>query len=108
MSIPSIQSVLQEMQSLSTAAAKGGRIDVAVGAPDKGGFASELQASLSRINDMQAKARAQANAFQAGDPSVSLHDVMIDNQKASLAFQMGVQVRNRLISAYKDIMNMQV
>ena len=105
MTTPAIQSVLQQMQSLSAEAAKGSRVDTAVG---KSGFASELHTSIERINDLQAKARAQASAFQAGDPSVSLHDVMVDNQKAGLAFQMGVQVRNRLIAAYKDIMNMQV
>ena len=107
MSTPSIQSVLQQMQSLSAEAARGGRIDTVAGA-DKGGFAGELHASIDRINGLQARARVQAHAFQAGDPSVSLHDVMVDNQKAGLAFQMGVQVRNRLIAAYKDIMNMQV
>ena len=47
-------------------------------------------------------------AFQAGDPNLQLNDVMVDMQKASVAFQMGLQVRNRLVSAYRDVMNMQV
>ena len=47
-------------------------------------------------------------SFQAGDPNVALNDVMVDMQKADVAFQMGVQVRNRLVGAYKEIMNMQV
>ncbi|PRA26779.1 flagellar hook-basal body complex protein FliE [Pseudomonas poae] len=72
------------------------------------GFAGELQSSLQRINQLQQTATRQSNAFQAGSESVSLSDVMADSQKASVAFQMGVQVRNRLLTAYKDVMAMQV
>ncbi|WP_420233054.1 flagellar hook-basal body complex protein FliE [Pseudomonas sp. ABY48] len=72
------------------------------------GFAGELQASLQRINQLQQTATSQSNAFQAGSVAVSLSDVMADSQKASIAFQMGVQVRNRLLTAYKDVMSMQV
>lgn len=72
------------------------------------GFAGELQSSLQRINQLQQTATTQSNAFQAGSESVSLSDVMADSQKASVAFQMGVQVRNRLLTAYKDVMAMQV
>jgi len=46
--------------------------------------------------------------FSAGDPDVKLQDVMVNLQKASLSFQQMVQVRNRLVSAYQDIMNMPV
>ena len=72
------------------------------------GFAGELQSSLQRINQLQQTATRQSNAFQAGSEAVSLSDVMADSQKASVALQMGVQVRNRLLSAYKDVMAMQV
>ena len=47
-------------------------------------------------------------AFAAGDDKVSLSDVMISMQKASIDFQATVQVRNKLVSAYHEIMNMQV
>ena len=46
--------------------------------------------------------------FQMGDDSVNLSDVMISMQKASINFQATVQVRNKLVQAYHDIMNMQV
>jgi flagellar hook-basal body complex protein FliE len=46
--------------------------------------------------------------FASGDDSVSLSDTMIAMQKASITFQATVQVRNKLVSAYHDIMNMQV
>ena len=57
---------------------------------------------------MQQSANQQAMSFQAGDSGVALNDVMIDSQKASVAFDMGVQVRNRLVTAYKEIMGLQV
>ncbi|KAF0808649.1 flagellar hook-basal body complex protein (FliE) [Alcanivorax sp. S71-1-4] len=107
MSTPEIQSALQQIQQLATQAAggRGQQLSTVVGG---GGFAGELHASLQRINQLQARSSRQAAAFQAGAPEVALHDVMVDMQKASVAFQMGVQVRNRLVSAYKDVMNMQV
>jgi flagellar hook-basal body complex protein FliE len=49
-----------------------------------------------------------AEDFSAGESDVNLQDVMINLQKASLSFQQMVQVRNRLVSAYHDIMNIQV
>jgi len=73
-----------------------------------GGFSGELQASLKRINQLQNTAVQHSNAFQAGSPDVSLNDVMVDMQKASVSLQMGVQMRNRLVTAYKDVMAMQV
>ncbi|MBQ4797464.1 flagellar hook-basal body complex protein FliE, partial [Pectobacterium versatile] len=47
-------------------------------------------------------------AFTLGKPGVALNDVMVDNQKASIALQMGVQVRNKLVSAYQEVMNMTI
>lgn len=108
MSSPSIQAALQQMQTMTTQVAqpiKGEQVSTAVG---QGGFGSELQASIQRINRLQQSANTKAMAFQAGEPNVELNDVMVDMQKASVAFQMGLQVRNRLVSAYRDVMNMQV
>ncbi|MCC5883230.1 MAG: flagellar hook-basal body complex protein FliE [Halomonas sp.] len=109
MSSPAIQSALAQMQTLAAQAggsvAKGQQISTQVG---QGGFAGELQASIQRINRLQQASAAKSMAFQAGDPNVELNDVMVDMQKASVAFQMGLQVRNRLVSAYRDVMNMQV
>lgn len=73
-----------------------------------GSFGTALKDSLERINALQSESTAKARAFQAGDPNVALHEVMIAGQKASIGFELGVQVRNRLLTAYKDIMNMQV
>lgn len=105
MSAPAIQAALQQMQALSAQAAGQG---AQTQQDSPASFAGELQASLGRINEMQQSATQQAMSFQAGDPDVALNDVMIDMQKASVAFEMGVQTRNRLVNAYKEVMGMQV
>jgi flagellar hook-basal body complex protein FliE len=46
--------------------------------------------------------------FEMGDPSVSLAEVMVNSQKAGLQFQAVAEIRNRVLSAYKDVMNMPV
>lgn len=106
MNTSALQSALQQLNLL--AAQSTGSPAQGVQGSGLGGFSGELQASLKRINQLQGTATQQANAFQAGDPAVALNDVMVDMQKASVGFQMGVQVRNRLVTAYKDVMAMQV
>ncbi|WP_295994479.1 flagellar hook-basal body complex protein FliE [Rugamonas sp.] len=71
-------------------------------------FSDALKAQLDAVNGSMVEAGAKGNAFTRGDDSVSLSDVMISMQKASINFQASIQVRNKLVSAYHDIMNMQV
>ncbi|AHE70110.1 flagellar hook-basal body complex protein FliE [Enterobacter ludwigii] len=71
-------------------------------------FAGQLHAALDRISDTQTVARTQAEKFTLGEPGVALNDVMTDLQKASVSLQMGIQVRNKLVSAYQEVMGMQV
>lgn len=71
-------------------------------------FSSELRAMLDRVNQQQVSAERLGQRFALGDDSVNLSDVMIERQKASLSLQATVQVRNKLVSAYHEIMNMQV
>ncbi len=71
-------------------------------------FAAALKNSLSEVSAAQGAAGAKSKAFMSGDDSVSLSDVMISMQKASIGFQATVQVRNKLVSAYQEMMNMQV
>ncbi|MCX2780125.1 flagellar hook-basal body complex protein FliE [Microbulbifer thermotolerans] len=104
MTSPAIDGMLEQMHGLASEARGGGRIDLKVG----GGFADALHESLAKINQLQNASGEISRAFQSGEPGVALHDVMIASQKASIAFEMGVQVRNRLVTAYKDIMNMQI
>jgi flagellar hook-basal body complex protein FliE len=71
-------------------------------------FSDALKASLNQVNKVQVEAEQLGKSFAMGDDSVSLSDVMIAGQKANISFQATVQVRNKLVSAYHDIMNMQV
>lgn len=71
-------------------------------------FSEVLKASLNQVNQVQVEAENMGKNFAMGDDSVSLSDVMITRQKANISFQAAVQVRNKLVSAYHDIMNMQV
>ena len=103
MSIAAIESVLQQMRV--TALNSG--ISPASGEPvESGGFAAELKRSINNISTAQTSAYSQAEAFELGKPGVALNDVMVDLQKANVAFQTGVQVRNRLVNAYQEVMNM--
>ena len=106
MSTVDMHSMIEQMRAMAGQA--GGAPDKADRTTGTGGFGQALHASLERINDLQQSARGEAKAFQAGQPGIELYDVMIDSQKASLAFQMGVQMRNQLVGAYKEVMNMQV
>jgi flagellar hook-basal body complex protein FliE len=71
-------------------------------------FADVLKTTLDQINSAQQKSQQLGQSFAMGDDKVSLSDVMISMQKSSIAFQATVQVRNKLVSAYHEIMNMQV
>jgi flagellar hook-basal body complex protein FliE len=72
------------------------------------GFTDVLKQAVSAVNDQQQQADNLATAFQQGDPNVQMSQVMLSMQKASVSFQAMVEVRNRLVSAYQEIMNMQV
>jgi flagellar hook-basal body complex protein FliE len=106
---PAIESALVAMRELAAQAGSGtaSRPEPAR-ADSAGGFAGELRESIERINALKVDAAEKSKAFQAGDPSISLNDLMIDTQKASVATQFGIQMRNRLLTAYKEIMRMQV
>ena len=71
-------------------------------------FSDSLKKMLDTVNDQQLKADGLSERFALGDDRVNLSDVMIERQKASLSLQATVQVRNKLVSAYHEIMNMQV
>jgi flagellar hook-basal body complex protein FliE len=71
-------------------------------------FSDALKAQLDNVSKAQNQADDMGQKFASGDDSVSLSDTMIAMQKASITFQATVQVRNKLVSAYHDIMNMQV
>ena len=93
----------------ATAAQAGGRTEdtqsTAAGGVD---FAQVLQNSIDQVNQTQQQAETMAANFAAGDNSANLHEVMVSLQKANISFQEMVQVRNKLVTAYHDVMNMSV
>ena len=102
----------QVLAQLRGAAARAGINGETTSAAVAGGkttdFAGVLKASLNHVNERQQQATNLARDFELGVPGASLQDVMVSIQKANISFQQTVQVRNRMVSAYHEIMNMQV
>lgn len=71
-------------------------------------FSEVLGQAVNKVNEVQQTANQLATAFEMGDSGVDLTEVMIAQQKASLSFQAATQVRNKLVQAYQDIMQMPV
>ncbi len=71
-------------------------------------FGQVLKSALENVNSLQADASDLRTRFDMGDRSINLSDVMIAGQKSSIAFEATVQVRNKVVEAYKTIMNMPV
>lgn len=73
-----------------------------------GDFGSLLTDSINKVNEVSKESGRLADAFVMGDSNVSLAEVMIAKQKSGIAFEATLQVRNKLLTAYKEIMAMQV
>jgi len=100
-----IENMLQQMRAV-VHQAQNGVADPAELSPAPTSFAAELERSIRRVSAAQTAANEQAKAFELGAPDISLNDVMVDLQKASIGFQTIVQVRNRLVAAYREISSM--
>lgn len=72
------------------------------------GFSEVMSNAVSKVNELQNQAGSMAESYQRGDANVDITDVMIASQKASVSFEAAVQVRNKLVEAYRDIMNMPI
>ena len=94
-------------QLRSTAALARGETPAA-NAASEGGFSDLLKRSIDGVNEAQQSASKLTQAFESGDKQADLAEVMVALQKASISFQAMTQVRNKLVSAYQDVMNMQV
>jgi flagellar hook-basal body complex protein FliE len=107
-----IDSVLAQIRALqqqtkigAPAAVKNPAAPEAAGGPS---FATVLKQGLDAVNQTQAKSNDLATRFERGEPGVELSQVMLESNKASVAFRATVEVRNRLVSAYQEIMNMPI
>lgn len=77
------------------------------GHPAGADFGSALQQAVSSLQQLGSQADSSSLALAKGDP-IDIHEVMLANEQASLGFSMAVQVRNKLVDAYQDVMKMSV
>jgi flagellar hook-basal body complex protein FliE len=103
-----VDQLLGQMRAAQGLAAKLGKTSTEASDVARTDFAHVLKTSIEQVNRAQTQAESLTRAFEVGAPGVQLHDVMISLAKANVSFQQMVQVRNKLVSAYHDIMNMQV
>ncbi|CAM3019322.1 flagellar hook-basal body complex protein FliE [Pseudoalteromonas distincta] len=103
--------VFQEMQSMALEAGRSNQINklpTQVQSTSTSQFGDMLSSALNTVHELQQDTGQKVKAVEMGDRSVSLAEAMIASQKSSVAFEATVQVRNKLVDAYKEIMNMPV
>ena len=111
--IAAMASALADLQSLASAAtapaAAPPTLDL-TGAEDTPApsFSQVLQSALGEVDGSIAQANATAKSFAAGDQNIPLSDVMVSLEQANLGLQMASGVRDKVVAAYSNIMNMQV
>jgi flagellar hook-basal body complex protein FliE len=101
-----INSVLAQMRAIAAQAQSlEAKAAPAAGAAD---FKTLMSQAFDQVNETQHAAGRMAQAFERGDKDIDVAEVMVALQKADVSFQAISQVRNRLVSAYQDIMNMPI
>lgn len=107
-----IDQVLAQIRSLSAQAATKPAAPLSVTdsatATQGTGFGDLLKQGIDSVNQSQQSANALADAWERGVSGVDLARVMIESQKSAVSFRALTEVRNRLVSAYQDIMNMSI
>ncbi|MFV9614533.1 MAG: flagellar hook-basal body complex protein FliE [Gammaproteobacteria bacterium] len=102
-----INQLLHQMRDMASMAEN--KLPIEAGADiGKADFSQLLKDSVNQVNQTQKAASGLAESFELGDPNVNLGEVMIAIQKANVSFQAMTQVRNNLVSAYKEVMSMPV
>lgn len=104
------QSLYQEFQSMAAQSKLGlnDSIPNLQENPSSTNFADMLGKAIDTVNSMQLESKDKTMAFEMGDKSLSLADVMVAKEKSGIAFEATIQVRNKVLEAYKQIMNMPV
>lgn len=72
------------------------------------GFGEVMTEALQSVNETQKASGELQQAYERGEPGVDITDVMVASQKSSVAFEATLQVRNKLVEAYRDVMNMPI
>ncbi|MEO8444045.1 MAG: flagellar hook-basal body complex protein FliE [Gammaproteobacteria bacterium] len=109
MSSMEISKVLDQMRALSGSLGMP-ESGTTQGLPGAGAtsFSQVLEQSVSKVNEQQTVAQNLVTGFQTGAGTASVAEVMVAMQKASLSFTAMTQVRNKLVDAYQEIMNMPI
>ncbi|MDE0746910.1 MAG: flagellar hook-basal body complex protein FliE [Porticoccaceae bacterium] len=109
--IQNIESMLSQIRSYQGQAAQGVKLQpnelAATEASAPSGFANSIKGALQEVNEMQQASKANRTAYEKGE-DIPLTDVVMSMQKSSLAFEATLQIRNKVLKAYEDIMNMPV
>lgn len=71
-------------------------------------FGDLMKNAVGQVNSLQQTSGQLKTGFEMGDPNINLSDVMIASQKASVAFEATVQVRNKFVEAYQEVMRMSI
>ncbi len=103
--------ILQQNAALQKAAQSTGPTGAdalsGAGATREVDFGNALKGALGKVNDLQSKSSAISESYERGE-TTDIAAVMLARQQASIGFQATLQVRNKLLAAYKDIMSMPV
>lgn len=110
MSADNIQELLNQARAMSDlAVARSSSVsDAPVVNADGHDFQTLLRQAVHDVNQAQNSAQDKVQAFSTGQSNMSLEEVMVSLQKANLSLQSMIAVRNRLVDAYKEVMNLQV
>ncbi len=109
--IRSLRSQMQQSQQVAQDNSIRGRMDGPARVEqsnETSGFSNVLKQAVSQVNELQQTAGDMRTAYEMGDPNMDITRVMIAAQKSSVSFEALTQVRNRVVKAYEDIMNMPV
>ena len=101
-----ISQAISKLQAMAVAAQ--GQVTPKAEVGNAGEFGELLKSAIENVNDIQQQAGKMSDSFVKGDPQTDLTEVMVALQKAKISFQAMVEVRNKLVVAYQDIMNMQI
>ncbi len=82
--------------------------EIAASKGEQADFSNMFKNAVNQVNEVQQQAGELKTQFELGNPNIDIADVMVKTQVASVSFQAMTQVRNKLVSAYQEIMNMSV
>ena len=108
-----MNSMLAQMKAMEQAASMDQKPGIGTGlnqptAAPQSEFANVFKQAIDTVNDVQKESAALSTAYVNGDPNIDITRVMIASQKSGVAFQSMIQVRNKLVESYKEIMNMSI